>query len=72
MMATSSKQIHGHVCWETLMFLKVHCAIKNAIAEQIWREINICILTALIFDLYVGKWKRLTALKYHVNGKLLC
>ena len=31
----------------------MHCGIKEAIAKQIWRQINICILTALIFDIYV-------------------
>ena len=30
--------------------MKVHCAIKEAIAKQIWRQINICILTVLIFN----------------------
>ena len=58
--------------WEILTILKVHCAIKKAIAKQIWRQINICILTVLMFDLYVWKRHRLTASKYHVNRKLLC
>ena len=33
MMVTSSKQIHRRLCWETLTILKVHYAIKEAIAE---------------------------------------
>ena len=72
MMAILSKQICGHLFWETLTILKVHCATKEAIAKQIWCQINIFILMVLIFDLYVWKPHRLMASKYHVNRKLLC
>ena len=37
MVETSSKEIHGHLYWETLTILKDLCAIKEAIAKQIWR-----------------------------------
>ena len=63
--------IHGQLCWETSTIMKVHCAIKEAIAKQISRQINICILTVLVFNLYVWKRHRLTASKYHINRNLL-
>ena len=31
----------------------MHCAIKEAIEKQIWRQINICLLTVLIFDRFL-------------------
>ena len=31
----------------------MHCAIKEAIEKQIWRQINICLLSVLIFDRFL-------------------
>ena len=38
--------------WTSLL-RNVHCAMNKVIAKQIRRQINICILTVLVSDLYV-------------------
>ena len=47
-----SKQIHGHLCWEKLTNLKVHCRIKEALTKHIHHQVNFS-KTVLYIYIYI-------------------